>query len=188
MIIWVNGAFGVGKSRLAAGLRTALSGSVVTDPEDVGGLLRQSLADHPRRMRDYQDYPAWRRLSLRFIAQLHQLTSGPVIVPMTVLNPAYAREIFEPLAELGNPFHHVVLHAGPDRLEERIAASWEHPGDEERSEAVRAHRRRRATDYQQAAATWLPTTASQVVDTSALTPEQTLHAVLTRLPLLPDQP
>ncbi|MEV0415859.1 AAA family ATPase [Streptomyces sp. NPDC050448] len=185
MIIWVNGASGAGKSTLAAGLRAALSGSVVTNPEDVGTLLRQSLAGHPRRMRDYQDYPAWRRLSVQFIAEVHQLTKGPVIVPMSVLDQTYVREMFGPLAELGTPFHHVVLHASPDPLEARIAASWEYPGDRERSEAVRAHRRRRATDYQEAAATWLPGTASQVIDTSHLTSEQTLQAVLTRLPLSP---
>ncbi|MEU3904096.1 AAA family ATPase [Streptomyces goshikiensis] len=186
MIIWVNGAFGVGKSTLAAELRTALSGSVVTDPEDVGALLRQSLAGHPRQMRDYQDYPAWRRLSVQFITEVHQLTGGPVIVPMTVLNQTYLRELFEPLAELGTPVHDVVLHAGPDPLEARITAGREYPGDRERSEAVRAHRRRRAADYRLAAATWLPGAASQVVDISDLTTDQTLQAVLTRLPLLLD--
>lgn len=47
MIIWVNGAFGAGKSTPAVGLREALSGSVIADPEDVGALLRQSMAGHP---------------------------------------------------------------------------------------------------------------------------------------------
>ncbi|MFD3695030.1 hypothetical protein ACFWUZ_02530 [Streptomyces sp. NPDC058646] len=34
MIVWINGAFGAGKSTLAAGLHTALSQSVLADPED----------------------------------------------------------------------------------------------------------------------------------------------------------
>lgn len=182
MIVWINGAFGAGKSTLATGLRGALGGSVVTDPEEVGALLRKSLAGHPGRVRDYQDYPAWRRLSVQFVTELRLLTDGPVIVPMTVLNPAYATEMFTPLTALRAGFHHVVLHAEPDELEARIAASREYPGDEQRSEAVRAHRRRRAGDYQRAAETWLRDSASQVIDTSHLTPGQTLHTVLTRLP------
>ncbi|MFD4241489.1 AAA family ATPase [Streptomyces sp. NPDC058525] len=185
MIIWVNGAFGAGKSTLAGGLREALSGSVIADPEDVGALLRQSMAGHPRRVRDYQEYPAWRRLTTRLVAELHELAAGPVIVPMAVLNPAYAAEMFGPLSELGTPFYHVVLHAGPDRLEARIAASCEYPGEEERSEAVRSHRRRRAADYSQASAAWLHAAASHVIDTSHVTPGQTLHTVLAHLPVFP---
>ncbi|MFF5488675.1 AAA family ATPase [Streptomyces virginiae] len=185
MIIWINGAFGAGKSTLASGLREALNGAVIADPEDVGALLRQSMAGHPRRVRDYQNYPAWRRLTTRLVTELHQLATGHVIVPMTILNPAYAAEMFEPLSELGTPFHHVVLHAGPDSLEARIAASCEYPGEEERSEAVRSHRRRRAADYDHAATTWLHAATSNVIDTTHLTPGQTLHTVLAHLPVCP---
>ncbi|MGZ9928325.1 AAA family ATPase [Streptomyces sp. NC-S4] len=81
MIVWINGLFGAGKSTLAAGLNTALPGSVI--PEDIGTLLRQSMAGYHRQQRDHQDYPAWRHLTVRLVAELHQLTAGPVIIPMT---------------------------------------------------------------------------------------------------------
>ncbi|WP_328971572.1 ATP-binding protein [Streptomyces goshikiensis] len=176
MIVWINGPFGAGKSTLATGLREALAGSVVADPEDVGSLLRKSMAGHALRVRDYQDYPAWRRLTVQLIIELYQLTGGTVIVPMTVLKRAYADEILRPLRELSTEVHHLVLHADPRQLEARIAASQEYP-DGARSEAVRSHRRRRAHDYEQAAAEWLHD-AGHVIDTNALTPKQTLQAAL----------
>ncbi|GGZ49689.1 hypothetical protein GCM10010387_49950 [Streptomyces inusitatus] len=66
---------------------------------------------------------------------------------MTVLNPAYAAELFTPLRRTGAGFRHLVLHAAPAALMQRIEASWEFPGDPVRSEAVRAHHRRRVADY-----------------------------------------
>ncbi|MFE9219657.1 AAA family ATPase [Streptomyces lavendulae] len=178
MIIWINGAFGSGKSTLAAGLHGALAGSVVADPEEIGDLLRRTLNEHLGKLRDYQDSPAWRRLTTAYIGEVAEYTGGHVIVPMTVLNPAYAAETFAPL-RLSPGLVHLVLHVDPDGLRARIDASEEYPGDEARSEAVRAHRRR-AADYAAAAAAWMHADA-HLIDTSALTPEAVLDAALTRL-------
>ncbi|MFE6977123.1 AAA family ATPase [Streptomyces sp. NPDC057682] len=178
MIIWLNGAFGSGKSTLAAGLRRALPGAAVADPEAVGDLLRSTLAGHALKPRDYQDLPLWRHLTSAFVSGLADHTDSPVIVPMTVLNPSYAEEIFAPLRN-GGGFHHLVIHTDPAALTERIEASDEYPGDPERSEAVRAYRRRRAADYQQSAA-WLHA-RGHVIDTTTLTAGQTLQAALAHL-------
>ncbi|MFJ6783842.1 AAA family ATPase [Streptomyces yangpuensis] len=179
MIIWINGAFGSGKSTLAAGLHQALPGSVVVDPEEIGGLLRRTFNGHPGRLRDYQDYPAWRRLTAAYIGEIAEHTGGHVIVPMTVLNPAYATEAFTPLL-LSPGLVHLVLHVDPDRLGARIDASEEYPGDDARSEAVRAYRRRRAADYTAAAAAWMHAD-DHVIDTSTLTADVVLQAALTHL-------
>ncbi|MFF6904116.1 hypothetical protein [Streptomyces hydrogenans] len=56
----------------------------------------------------------------------------------------------------------------------------EFPDDEERSEKVRAFRRRRLADYETAYATWLGEQA-EVIDTVGLTPEQVLTRALTLL-------
>jgi hypothetical protein len=182
MIVWLNGPFGGGKTTLAAGLHHALPGATVADPEAVGDLLRSTLAGHTLRPKDYQDLPLWRQLTGALVAGLVRHTGGPVIVPMTVLNLAYAEEIFTPLRQADGGFHHLVLHAAPAVLQERIAASREFPGDEARSEAVRAYRRRRVSDYEQAATGWMQADG-HVIDTSALTPEQTLDAALAHLRL-----
>ncbi|MFF7097754.1 AAA family ATPase [Streptomyces rubradiris] len=181
MIVWLNGSFGSGKTTLAAGLCRTLPGAVVADPEAIGDLLRATLAHHDLRPRDYQELPLWRQLTGVFTAGLARHTGGPVIVPMTVLNPSCAEGIFSPLRQAGG-FHHLVVHADPAALQERIETSWEFPGDAARSEAVRAYRRRRAHAYQLAAADWMHA-AGHVIDTSALTPEQALEAALAHLHL-----
>ncbi|MGW3058439.1 AAA family ATPase [Streptomyces goshikiensis] len=178
MITWINGAFGSGKSTLAAGLHQALPGSVVADPEEIGDLLRRTLAGHPRKLRDYQDYPAWRRLTTAYISEIAAHTSGHVLVPMAVLSPAYAAEVFTPLRRSPGLVH-LVLHVESDELKARIDASEEFPGDETRSEAVRAYRRRRAVDYA-AAAAWMHADG-HVIDTSALPAHAVLQAALSRI-------
>ncbi|MGA5556101.1 AAA family ATPase [Streptomyces lavendulocolor] len=96
MIVWLNGPFGGGKTTLAAGLRRALPGAVVADPEAVGDLLRSTLAGHALHPRDYQDLPLWRQLTGAFVAGLVRHMGGPVIAPMTVLNPRVRRGAVHP--------------------------------------------------------------------------------------------
>lgn len=63
-----------------------------------------------------------------------------VIAPMTVVNPAYAREIFGRLAEYGVPVRHFFLKVPAAVLRRRIEAQSIHPGDPERDAQVRAWR------------------------------------------------
>ncbi|MFD8632281.1 ATP/GTP-binding protein [Streptomyces sp. NPDC059533] len=178
MITWINGAFGSSKSTLPAGLHQALPGPVVADPKEIGDLLRRTLAGHPRKLRDYQDYPFWRRPTTAYISDIAAHTSGHVLVPMTVLNPTYAAEVFTPLRRSPGLVH-LVLHVEPDELKARIDASEEFPGDETLSEAVRAYRRRRAVDYA-AAYAWMHADG-HVIDTSALPAHAVLQAALSRI-------
>ncbi|HLL34052.1 MAG TPA: hypothetical protein VK545_09180, partial [Streptomyces sp.] len=122
-----------------------------------------------------------RQLTGVFIAGLVRHTGGPVIVPMTVLNPAYAAEVSTP-APPGRrlPPPRRARRSGGTPGADRGRPGV--PGDAERSEAVRAYRRRRAPDYHRAAAEWMHADG-HVVDTSALTPEQTRQAALDHLHL-----
>ncbi|MFF2013842.1 hypothetical protein ACFVWY_32915 [Streptomyces sp. NPDC058195] len=58
----------------------------------------------------------------------------------------------------------------------------EFPGDEERSEKVRVFRRRKLEVYEQAYDSWLDEPA-EVIDTTALTPDQAVVKALTLLNL-----
>ncbi|MDQ1031456.1 hypothetical protein QF035_009038 [Streptomyces umbrinus] len=181
MIIWINGPFGGGKTTTASLLHQRLPGSIITDPEEVGFLLRKSLGDHPSRQRDFQNYPMWRTLVAAVCAELdHHTDSGPVIAPMTLLCREYADEIFDALGKAGIKVHHLLVHAEAETLRARIESSMEFPGDEERSEKVRAFRRRKLIDYEDAHATWLSERA-KVIDTTSLTPEQVADRALTLL-------
>ncbi|MFB8406544.1 AAA family ATPase [Streptomyces sp. NPDC055912] len=178
MLIWINGPFGGGKSTNAALLHQQLEGSVMIDPEDVGFLLRKSLADHPSRQRDFQDYPMWRTLVAGVCTEMDRhTTGGPVIAPMTLLRREYADEIFGLLQRAGVSMHHLLLHAHSDIVRARIETSMEFPDSEERSERVRAFRRRKLADYEQAYAAWLRRSA-EVIDTSALSPGQVADQAL----------
>jgi hypothetical protein len=52
VIVWLNGAFGAGKTATGAELQPLVPGARLFDPETVGYMLRPNLADHP--VRDFQ--------------------------------------------------------------------------------------------------------------------------------------
>jgi thymidylate kinase len=58
VIIWINGAFGAGKTTLAEELHRRLPDAVVYDPEDVGLMVRKWV----RADGDFQHLPSWREL------------------------------------------------------------------------------------------------------------------------------
>ncbi|MFD7496557.1 hypothetical protein ACFV8T_29935 [Streptomyces sp. NPDC059832] len=136
MILWLDAPFGGGKRTLAASLREAMPGTVIAAPEALGGVLRTALAGHALHPRDYRELPLRRTLTTGPVTGLAQRTGGPATVPMTVLTPVSATEMFTPLRQNGPLLHRLVLRTAPPALLERIESSWEYAGDVERSEAV----------------------------------------------------
>jgi hypothetical protein len=118
VIVWINGAFGAGKTQVAHELRRRLGRGWVADPELVGFGLHRML---PSRLRtDFQDEPAW-RLGVR--DALHRLDAAgvdPVLVPMTLVVDAYADEILDGLRHGGHDVRHVTLVASPATLRRRL--------------------------------------------------------------------
>ena len=63
MIIWLNGAFGAGKTQTAWELRRRMADAYVYDPENAGFFIRKNLP--PSLLTgDFQDYPMWRAFNL----------------------------------------------------------------------------------------------------------------------------
>ncbi|MBP2582914.1 hypothetical protein J3A78_003392 [Streptomyces sp. PvR006] len=92
MLLWINGPFGGGKTQTAYELRRRLPGSVVCDPEHIGFGLHRTLP--PALRGDFQDLRAWRRGVHEVLdLALREYRHGPVIVPMTLTDPAYFAEI-----------------------------------------------------------------------------------------------
>ncbi|MEU6353600.1 AAA family ATPase [Streptomyces sp. NPDC047072] len=179
MIVWVNGAFGAGKSTLAAALATRLDGAVVGDPEGIGSALRTALRGHRCEQPDYQDYLPWEATVVSFIAGLYAYTGGPVIVPMNVLGRDRALRMLAALDACAAACH-LAVHAEPAVLHERIASALALGEDPRRASHIRAYRLRRPDDYLNAARSW-PPAHGHVIDTSTLTREQTLTAALDHL-------
>ena len=179
-IIWLNGAFGAGKSAVAAELLLRLPGSVLFDPEEVGYMLGK-IVPQPRGGFGFQDLPPWRPLVAHTAIELLRYVRAPLVAPMTVLRRAYAQEIFGALAAHGVRVHHVVLHADERELRRRIEAPQPGLGDAAVQRRTREWRLRHLAAYRDALP-WLATDAL-VVDTSAQAPAQVAQCLLDRLGL-----
>ena len=115
MLLWINGPFGGGKSETARELRSRLPGSVICDPEELGFGLQRMLPAGLRR--DFQDFPAWRQGVYEALDLVLGSVDGPVIAPMTLIEPGYFAEIIGRLTDSGHDVRHFAL------LAEAIAAS-----------------------------------------------------------------
>lgn len=129
MIIWINGAFGAGKTQTAYELHRRLPGSYVYDPENAGYFIRKNV---PKTIYkdDFQDYGMWRQFNYEMLLHLGREYEGIILAPMTLVDPAYFGEIVEKLRENGITVHHFVLGASPETLRKRLkgrgdgANSW----------------------------------------------------------------
>ncbi len=118
MIIWLNGAFGVGKTQTAFELNTRIPGSFVFDPEQLGFALRKVV---PRPMRkDFQDHPVWREFTYQSLRYVAENFAGPIIVPMTVVNPLYYDQTVRMLLREGLTVHHFTLIASRSTVLRRL--------------------------------------------------------------------
>lgn len=175
MILWINGPFGSGKTTLATSLSRTLPDSIIFDPEIVGFGLRDMVPPAPSE--DFQDLPIWRDLVVRTGLALNTHYSGPIVAPMTLVNPQYARDIFSGYSLSGVKVFHVWLDIDENELRRRIRNQVLHPDPERNREIARW--RDNQVNRCLAARTELPE-KTQVIDASR-TPEEVLADVLERL-------
>ena len=114
-IIWINGAFGGGKTQTAGELHRRLPGSFIYDPENFGYFLRKN---EPRELHteDFQDLPLWREVTVKMLARIAGGYDGVILVPMTLTRPDYYEEIIGALRERGFDILHVQLTATRETL------------------------------------------------------------------------
>ena len=125
-IIWLNGAFGSGKTQTAGELYRRLPGSFVFDPEEFGFWLRKN--EPPAlRMPDFQNVPLWREVNYKLLARIAEGFGGAVIVPMTLTNPDYYCELIGRLRADGISVTHVLLSASETTLRRRLRSRFDGP-------------------------------------------------------------
>ncbi|MEU6660256.1 NUDIX domain-containing protein [Streptomyces sp. NPDC046821] len=177
MIVWINGAFGAGKTTTARELIELIPNSTLFDPEEIAGEVARLLpAKHLAEVADIQDLRIWRRLVVDTAAALLAEVGGVLVVPGTLLRQDYRDEIFGGLAARRIPVRHVLLAPAETILRERTAQR-EAPAATGAGGAPGAaipgpglsydH----IESYRTALATWL-TADAHPVDTSTLTPYQ----------------
>ena len=109
MLVWINGPFGGGKTQTACELQRRLARSVVCDPEHIGFGLRRMMPPYLRG--NFQDLPAWRHGVIEVLDLVLGRHDGDVIAPMTIIEPAYLREILQAVQDKGHEVRHYALLA-----------------------------------------------------------------------------
>ncbi len=109
MVIWINGAFGAGKTQTAYELHRRLPNSYVYDPENVGYFIRENVPAAIGKD-DFQDYPMWRMFNLEMLDYISGHYAGNIIVPMTITSKQYYDELIGALSQKYE-VKHFILYA-----------------------------------------------------------------------------
>lgn len=169
-VVWINGAFGVGKTTVANLLRDAVPGTVIVDPEEVGSLLRMTLQPVVP-VHDFQEWGAWRDLvgaTVTSVARELPLGSrGLVVVPQTITEETYWAQIIEGLGEVIELIP-VSLRVEESEHRRRAEGDTEEPG---------ALRWRLAKFGRFEDTTWIDKSFT-VLDTTGRSPEDTVDELI----------
>jgi hypothetical protein len=160
MVVFLNGAFGIGKTTVARRVRRLVPGSAVFDPELVGLVLRRLpgwLELEGRGTDDFQDLAAWRRTSILGIRALRAVRRT-VIVPMALSRLDYLSELRRGVERFEPEVRHFCLVAPLPVVLERLArrgGDLSHPSMawqvRRAEECCTAHRAAAYTEHIQAA-------------------------------------
>lgn len=119
MILWINGAFGSGKTTISYELNRRIPNSFVYDPENVGFFIRKNIPKQILKA-DFQDHDIWREMNFSVLQAISKDFPGIVIVPMTIVNPQYFNEIISRLRLNGVEVNHFTLLANRESLLKRL--------------------------------------------------------------------
>lgn len=124
MIIWLNGAFGAGKTQTAHELKRRIPNSIIYDPEQVGYFINKNI---PKALAkgDFQNHEIWREFNFKMLMYIQEQYNGTIIIPMTIVNPQYYEEIIGRLKEEGIDVQHFVLGASKETLKQRLKSRFE---------------------------------------------------------------
>ncbi|MGG0655393.1 AAA family ATPase [Rummeliibacillus pycnus] len=124
MIIWINGAFGSGKTQTSYELNRRIPNSFVYDPENMGSFINKNIPKDISKG-DFQDYSIWRELNYTTLKYIDSEHDGVIIVPMTIVNPQYFEELVGKLRDDGMIVNHFVLWASKGTLQKRLRSRGE---------------------------------------------------------------
>jgi hypothetical protein len=171
MIIWLNGAFGAGKTTVAASLVELVPGLVLFDTEQVGYMLKHVL-DARRPVADFTEWRPWRSLVVATAQQLASYLDTDLVIPQSVLVRSRWDELMDDFESKGMDVRAFTLHVDEVEHQRRIL-------DDRAEPDAQGWRLENAIGYRKALP-WL-TQCTTVIDTTTLTPNETAQSVLTAL-------
>jgi hypothetical protein len=124
LIVWINGAFGSGKTTCAYELNRRLPKSFVYDPENIGYFIRRNTPEEIHNP-DFQDLGQWRLFNYEMLTYLSKTYDGVIIAPMTLNNRRYYDEIIGRLIDDGIVVKHYILYAEKATVEKRLSKRLE---------------------------------------------------------------
>lgn len=127
MVIWISGAYGVGKSTLAEKLKTQMENALIFDAEEVGNAVRENYPHLPYGV-IFEDYPLWSEFCYQLIRDVHEKFHENILVPMTLVRPRSYERIVHRLMADGVRVHYIVLEASYVSIHDRILARGEEKG------------------------------------------------------------
>jgi broad-specificity NMP kinase len=124
MIIWVNGAFGSGKTQTAFEINRRLKNSYVYDPENIGYFFRRNM---PKEIiqGNFQDQLLWRTFNYEMIKNIYSKYNGDIIIPMTIYDKNYFEEIIGKLLKENIKIDHYILGASKETILKRLSKRHE---------------------------------------------------------------
>lgn len=123
MIIWISGAYGVGKSTLAEAMAVNRENALIFDAEEVGNAVRENYPDCPYGY-IFEDYPLWGEFCYRLLKDIHETFHQDIFVPMTLVRKE-SYGILERLIRDGVDTRLVILEASRETVHDRILARGE---------------------------------------------------------------
>ena len=124
MIIWISGAYGVGKSTLAEALVNKIDNTMIFDAEEVGNAVRGNYPDEPYGV-IFEDYPLWCEFNYMLLKDIHDTFGRNILVPMTLLRPNSYSQIIARLIEAGIDTRLIILEGAYQSIHDRILARGE---------------------------------------------------------------
>ena len=124
MIIWISGAYGVGKSTLAEKLLSRIDNSMIFDAEEIGNAVRENYPGEPYGV-IYEDYPLWCDFNYMLLKDIHNKFSKNIFVPMTLIRKNSCSKIIERLNNAGIETKLIILEASRQNIHDRILARGE---------------------------------------------------------------
>lgn len=126
MIIWISGAYGVGKSTLAEAMAEQMENALIFDAEEVGNAVRENYPNCPYGY-IFEDYPLWQEFCFLLLKDIHTRFHKDILVPMTLLREQ-SYDMIQRLKDENIPTELIILEADYQTIHDRILARGEEEG------------------------------------------------------------